>query len=277
MSVFDSPPPDDSPPPADDLPEWKQGLAPELRDSLTLKDLKTVEDLAKKAVHAERAIGSNIPMPAKDASEEDWRAFWTRIGAPEKKNGYAVPEDGMPAGVKIEDRHVEAFREMAHRIGLTTKQFAAIARHEANMIAQGMTDAEAANKIAVEEAKTALTSEWGDAYRQNVDLAKQGIEKFGGKDLMEAATASGIIHNPTFLKAMAKIGRLVSEDEVLGSGRSTFVMTPQEAKDQIGKLKMDEAFMRQYLDGNANGHKEAVVEMTRLSKLAHPEKQPASA
>ncbi len=73
-----------------------------------------------------------------------------------------------------------------------------------------------------------------------------------------------------WLRAFARIGRAVSEDEVIGGGgRQSFVMSPDEAKREIENLMTDPDFRSAYTQGHAPGHKAAVEKMQKLYQLAH--------
>ena len=60
------------------------------------------------------------------------------------------------------------------------------------------------------------------------------------------------------------------EDTVGGSSRP-LGRTPDQAKQEINRLKSDQQFMQVYMDHTATGHQEAVQRMSTLYKDAYPD------
>ena len=70
----------------------------------------------------------------------------------------------------------------------------------------------------------------------------------------------------------AKIGMAMSEDNIaVGTGNSSFLMTPNEAQREIASLQRDNEFMKAYGDASAPTHPEAVTRMQKLFEYAHPD------
>ena len=60
-------------------------------------DFKTPADLAKSWVNAQKLIGKEkIPLPGEKATKEDWDVVFSRLGRPEKPEGYTLPEIEVP-------------------------------------------------------------------------------------------------------------------------------------------------------------------------------------
>jgi hypothetical protein len=81
-------------------------------------------------------------------------------------------------------------------------------------------------------------------------------------------------NNPMMVKLFAKIGEGLAEgrsDSVQDRG---FIMTPDQAKQEIARYNRDQTFMSAYQSGDNPGHAEAVKKMDSLFKLAYPDETP---
>ena len=56
-----------------------------------------------------------------------------------------------------------------------------------------------------------------------------------------------------------------------GEGSQGFALTPNSAKQEIGRLTGDSNFMNQYHDSEEPGHEQAVLKMQELYQFAYPE------
>ena len=105
--------------------------------------------------------------------------------------------------------------------------------------------------------------------------AKDGLKRFDedgefGKFLEE----TGLGNDHRLITIFHKIQRSIAEDEILGTGSGTaFVLSPDEAKRQIGAFKLDPNKLGPYLDKYHAGHQASVDEMNRLHKSAFPEEK----
>ena len=221
----------------------------------------------EKLIGFEKA-GRTIVMPKDDATPEERRAFLTRIGVPEKVDGYKVPE------AFAADPLVAKFRELAHAEGMMPGQFE-------KAIAFVTGESQAMQKAAQEKAAVqgeqdmaSLKTEWGAAYDQHIELGKRAAAQFiPAKDASERAEILGKIESAIgtgqMLRLFAKIGeglgehRMVSTDDPGGYG----VMTPGQARARIEALKQDKVWGAAYLAGDAAKRQE----MERLMKFAYPE------
>jgi len=163
------------------------------------------------------------------------------------------------------------FYEEAHRIGLNKQQTAALLRWEAEST-KGRMDSHAQNsEMELEKAQDTMRREFGAAYEEKMNMAQNAAMEFGGEELVGLLDSTGLGNNPAVIKAFANIGKAIMNDEIIGGGgRQGFMMSPGEAKSQIGGLKRDPNFMQAYQDTGNAGHAEAVKEMGRLFELAHP-------
>jgi hypothetical protein len=102
------------------------GLEADNRDWLGKAGLdKDPVALAKHAFNQEKLLGSAIRVPGKDATPEERNAYLTKLGRPEKAEGYdfAMPKD-LPKDLPYDGERATAFKAKAYELGLTKEQAA---------------------------------------------------------------------------------------------------------------------------------------------------------
>lgn len=253
--------------------DWRADLPDDIRDHASLKDVDGVGALAKMFIHAEDMVGRDkVVVPTKTSTDEERRAFYTSIGCPEKVDGYELPTEGMPENVSLDEAQAKLFMAEAHAMGLTKQQAAQIIRFDASRHATALTQLDETQTKARAEAEQTLKKDFGDAYDQNIALAKRAISELGSESLAKALTESGFGDHPDMVKMMAKVGKFIAEDNIVGAGPQSFELSPGDAQAQIAAKKTDKDFMDDYIDttGTRPGHKAAVAEMERLFKIAYP-------
>ena len=253
--------------------DWRAHIPEDLKDEPSLADIQDIASLAKGYVHAQHMVGADkVVLPGADATDEEKAEFFGKLGRPDTAEGYEMPGENMPEGVTLDQELTATFFAEAHRIGLNKSQAAALIRWQAEVAAESATEQTQKYEQTKEDAGAALRKEYGPAFEQNIDLAQRAAMQFGGSELVQLLNATGLGNEPAIIKAFAKIGRSVSEDEIVGGGgRQGFLMSPGEAKAAIGEKKRDGQFMEAYMSRANVGHAEAVEEMTRLHGIAYPD------
>ena len=189
------------------------------------KGYKSVEDLAKAAVHQESILGSSVRRPADDATETEWNAFYSKIGRPEKPDAYELKRpEGLPSDLPYDEALAGSFKQWAHTAGLNGRQAQslhdAFAKSQAEQAAAHVT----ALTKAVETTADALVKEWGpqesEGFKKKHELANRALKKLG---LVESFKKSGILlkdnalTDPALAMAFADIGeKMFAEDSIDG-------------------------------------------------------------
>lgn len=252
---------------------WRDGLPEDIASHSAIKDIGSVEALAKSAIHAQQMVGADkVIVPGKDADQAAWSEFYDKIGRPGQANEYEMPTENMPENSSMDEQSANEFMGEAHRLGLTKGQFAGMVR----FLAQKGETMNEAGKQAVEQSKVeaiqSLQQEFGAAFDQNLSMAKDAVRQFGGEELVAFMDQSGMGNQPEVIKAFAKIGKMIAQDEVKGKGGAYgFIMSPDEAAQEIQNKQLDNEFMNAYLQSHVPGHNAAVSEMQKLFELANPE------
>ena len=252
--------------------DWRSSLSEDVASHSAIKDIGSVEDLAKSAIHAQQMVGADkIAIPGKDAGSQAWEDVYNKLGRPEKAGDYELPQENVES-VEGDQPQIEEFKGEAHRLGLNKQQFAGLVRFMAEKGQQGAQAAEVNMEEVQKQSVAALQQEYGAAYEQNLSLAKSAVEQFGGEELKTMLNQTGLGNNPELIKAFARIGKMVASDEIIGrGGRESFVLSPTEAQESIIQKKLDVEFMSAYTQNHHPGHMAAVEEMQKLFELANPE------
>lgn len=195
---------------------------------------KTAEaDVAEKLYDSESPQPEQSPdteQPTDDAAvtEEETKtaeAEATPEGAPE------VYDFQAPDGEAFDDVVLEAFSDTARKLNLTQDAAQSVIDAMAPVIAERAAERDRATRDAwVEEAK-ADPDFGGDAFDENLAVAKSALDKVGSPELSRLLAESGLGDNVHVLKLFHKVGSAIAEERFFlpGGGHSA----PQTAEEQL--------------------------------------------
>lgn len=216
--------------------------------------------------------GNTIMVPGETADEETWNKVYSRLGRPEKADGYtAKPFAGM------DEEQFNKLREVAHKHGLSEKQFNAIKEWNDSAATEfdGKLKQAAQAEFATQEAT--LKRDWGAAYDQNLQAGKVAVSQLGiTAEQVDALQMS--LGFDGVMKLMAKIGSSLGEgtfhvgDKGRAGGTQNNVMAPEQAKTELGRLMNDKDFKEAWMDKMHPRHKEMIDRKSQLSRWAAGEK-----
>lgn len=221
----------------------------------------------EKLIGFEKA-GRTIVLPKEDATPEERAAFYQKIGAPEKADGYKVPE------ALAQDPVVAKYRDVAHKAGISQAQFEQNIGFLQAAAAEMQASQTQARAVQGEQDIAALRGEWGMKFDENMELGKRAAAQFiPAKDMAERQAIlerlEGAMGTGAMLKLFASIGAGLGEHKAHGSGDpgQMGAMTPAEAQARIVALRNDKAWAADYVKGDAAKR----AEMERLHRFAYPE------
>lgn len=218
--------------------------------------IERYRDLEKfKGVPAERLV--QLPESAED---EKWREVWGKLGMPESADAYDVT---VPDDLPISQERLSSFKKVAHKVGLTQAQAAALAEWDAGLMGSARQQSMEETAHKAEQDAAALRSEWGEAYDKKLGQAKAAAREFAVDeemvDMLESVMGYGNV-----MRFFANVGSKLGEHQTVESDRSApgfqGQLTPAEAKVAIENLRLDKDFMSKYIQGD----KVAVDRMNRL-------------
>lgn len=133
---------------------------------------------------------------------------------PEKSDDYKVtlPEGSKLKAEDLEGPEMKAFRDEAHKAGLTQKQFdASVGAHIKGL--NSFVDGLAERGATMAKDELAKDPDWqGDKLTGQLKLAYRTFESFATKD--EMGDIDRIGNNPVFLKILARVGKDLGEDRL---------------------------------------------------------------
>lgn len=261
--------------PAAGTPAWFDTFSPENKGFVELKGFKDPQTVVDAYRNLEKHLGVPkerlLRLPENMADEKAMAEIHTRLGRPEKADGYDVT---VPEG--MDKSFAEWARGQFHGLGLTKSQGDKLAAGWNERVAAQMTAFQESQGAAADQQKTALRQEWGAAFDQNVKQVAQFAEAAGvspeqAQSIAQAIGVDGL--NKMFLGIMTKFGVTLGEHGFHGGegggGNSFGVLTPNAAMARIRELGQDQDWTKKYLGGDIK----AKAEMERLHRWAYPESQ----
>lgn len=248
--------------------DWRSGIAEEFRGNPHLENFKSVDDLAKSWISAQKLIGKEkLPVPTDKDGKEIWDTVYSRLGRPESPKGYKLPELKAPEGFPVMDsKELEGILTKAHELGLNNKQIGELYKTfmEGEFGKWSQYGEEKANGRL--NAETQLRKEWGKAYEEKVGKAKTVLNNFADDDIKQMVE-EGLGNDPRFIRFLGNIAGKLSED-ALGGKPSGFAMSPEEATSEIARIRGDAMTNPKHPLINKE-HPEHDMMVQRMNKLYH--------
>ena len=273
--------------------DWLGTLPEDLRADPSLSSIKDIPSLAKGYVSAQRMLGSRIPIPSQEASEEVRNEFYSKLtnvpgilrmpqegsedyaaavsgvlkqlGCPSDPKGYSL---SLPEGMPVDEEYVSSITSLAHKAGLTRDQFKVLSEFEVNKSINAFKESEEARTSAVDT----LTKAWGNKFNENMTLCKNVMSKYAAtnQDAANEIINGPAGNNPVVLMMLADLGRTFQQEGTLGINRGVSgSRTPEEAKALIADINGNGT--HPYHDHSSPAHQEAVKKMQSLFMDAYPE------
>ncbi len=239
--------------------KWFDKLPEDIRGAKAIQNFKDESDLAKSYLHLNKLLGDKV----ENWAAEDITKLYSKLGRPETADKYVLPPelgDGA-AGVA----------ELAHKLGLSQAQTNELVNDlvtkNRDSTAKAQSESEAVSKAWVDEIK----QEFGTAFNERIELAKQAVNEFGGNELKTLLNETGLGSNPVIVKMFARIGKeFLQEGRVVkGDQAAVFGVIPQEAMNQISTLQHSKEFMDAFSNINHPRHKEVVAQWETLHTKAY--------
>lgn len=245
--------------------DWKASLPEEIRNDPSLGSIKDLPSLAKSYVNAQKLVGGEKVAIPKDDADPQWDVVFNRLGRPEAPDKYDLVK---PEGLSEWDEDSEkAFREQAHKLGLTTKQAKGLFDWYGNTAVEKVSSFTKAQADSLEKSVGELKSEWGQAFDAKVASAQKAVEFYGDENLKGWLTETGNGNHPALVKLFAKLGEGLKEDGLRGTQGAG--LTPGDAQSKVNSILNDPT--HPYHDRMKPGHREAVMEVSKLFEAMHPE------
>ena len=241
-----------------------QDLIPdEYRAEKSLENFKDMGDFVKSYLSAQKIVGADkIPVPNKFATEDDWKAVFNKLGAPETPDDYKY---NFKEG-EVDQELVSSFNQHAHKLGLLPQQAESLIRYYNDMNEGSSIQAEERASETRLHTENELKKEFGPQYVKRLDQAQRLASSTLGNDFLEntyLADGSRLGDNLSVVKAFSELADKLSEDEVV-KGDSSSYMTANEIEKEINSLTEEGS---PYWTKTHPNHQKAVQEVYKLREL----------
>lgn len=212
---------------------WRAALPSDLQSNETLSSFKEVKDLGagyldlatkhgeatKKVSELEGRLKDALFIPGDKATDQERAAFYGKLGRPETADKYDLKRPDLPQGMTYDEAGEKWFRDMAHQLGLSQAQAAALYDAHNGRMGGIIKDIEAKRTKAAQEGLEALKKQWGGEFEANMNVLKRATETFLGPDEKKFMDESGLGNHPVLVNLFVKIGKAMAEDKfVRGTG-----------------------------------------------------------
>lgn len=262
---------------------WYGGFGnAEVKTWAEAKGFKDPEAVTESAYNLEKLIGFDkagrtLVVPKDDASPEELRAFQSKLGVPEKPDGYTLP---LPADA--DPKLLATMQGWMHEAGVPPKSATKLTESFVKFSVEQQAQQEQALVVNSDKAFADVTARWGKDADANIELGKRFAaqllpeqvtldsgEKVGRADFL-AKIFNSTGATAAMMELFAKAGAGLGEHRLHQNGGNGFsVDSPAAAQARIKALQSDKAWSNAYL----NGDKDKKAEFEALFKTAFPSGQ----
>lgn len=237
---------------------WRAALPADLAGHPALARYKDVGALARAYRDLAAWQGRAIALPPEDDAA-GWSRVWDRLGRPKGADGYGAPE--FPPGIQMTPEQVQRLAAVAHRHGLSDKQFRGLFAELAAIVLQDHGARAQGAQRAAQEARMALETAWGPRFDGHAEIARRAMRALGFPESLAA--------NPRLLERFRAAGVKLGEDAVVGRAVSGTDLAAADARRRIEGIRADGA--HPFNDAQHPQHGDAVDAMQKLYQALHPE------
>ena len=249
--------------PQEQTVDFKSLIPKEYQGEKSLQNFQDMNGFVKSYLSAQRLVGlDKIAIPNHLATDDDWNQVYQKLGRPNNPNEYKYNLKDS----KLDDNSLKAFSEHAHKLGLLPKQADGIINYYNELANASVIDANSKAETSRLEAEKTLRQEFGPAYNNKINAAKNLASATLGDDFLSntiLADGSKLGDNPTVVKAFANLASKLSEDTIV-KGDSPSYMTTSEIEKQIATLTQPNT---PYWNKQHPNHAQAVKEVYELNEL----------
>ena len=209
---------------------------------------KDANEVGKYIKELQSFAGKKGDIPKSDASQEEWDAFYNKLGRPEDVDGYdftigdeftkVVGEESAPF---FEDA-VEEFKKEIFKIGASADQAENLVDWYLGFVANSIEEDNKAVEENMQAMEAELRKEWGDSYDGMMNGIEVMLEANGmPKENIEFAKEAGLLKDPSFAIALGKIATKFGDDPEIGHHQTN---TMAGVRDQLFDVEQE---VKEYL------------------------------
>lgn len=230
---------------------WTEGLDEELSQHAAAKGWDKLEDpiqaahaILKSHRAAEQFFGTPkenlLKMPAPDAQPDEIKAFWGRLGVPDKPEGYDLSEVKYKSGDPLDQEFADFLRQTGVELNVPASVVKHLAAKFAEFADAGEAEENMAKATALANNKAALAQQWGGensaVYTMNMAVAQKAAQA-AGVDPAALTALESVVGYPAVMEMFRKLGVQTGE-------ASNFVARGQETNDKAPPMDLAQAMQR---------------------------------
>jgi len=212
-----------------------------------LGQFKDIDGVFKTLVSQQRLLGKKadaVLMPNEKSTSEEWKEFNKRLGVPESPEGYKTAKPAvLPEGSEWNDQIATKAGEIAHKAGVTTKQWQTILNAFGEIEAQSKAEETQREAQEIAQGRKSLAEEWGEKFDINISKAKRLVQ-LGGGDLNDTSLRSA-----GMVKMLARIADTLSDDKLVSSDSAATMLVGKTRAMDIMK-NPDNPLHKRYTSGD---------------------------
>jgi hypothetical protein len=235
--------------------DWHTDIHPDVKNDEVWKSVPDVKTLTKAYADAARYNIGAIKIPSKDATPQDWDAYYRKLGRPESPEAYTV-SDRLK-----ESPTVQAMKSVAHTAGLTAAQWDTLQTGLDRIETEQARTTAAQRDATLEE----LSGEYGAALDGNLAMVQRLIRTHGGEETWEKLSKSALGNDAGYIRMMVSVAKAMAEEGLIVGHGPDGGTTKEDAQTEINTLTASEA----YLKPRHPGHEAAVKRAKQLFEIVY--------
>lgn len=238
---------------------WYNEAPDELKGYIQNKGWDTPLKAVSSYQELEKYRGANenelLRLPKDPKAEGAFDTIWQKLGRPESADGYKIT---LPDGMQVDNTRLDAYRQIAHKVGITQSQFEALALADAEFGQNSLNEYNESIRLQQEADYQKLKKEWGNSADEREELSRRGLRAILPKDMNADETIASIekaIGTAATLRLFANVGDRLSREDALPntSGDRPFGYTREQAMSDkqslMSELKADKTRLDNYNKG----------------------------
>lgn len=223
----------------------------EVKDAGFWKNLegKNANEVGKYIKELQSFAGRKGDIPKDDATDEEWDAFYQKLGRPETIEGYdfSINEEFkelVGEAAPFFDKVVSDFKEKAFQLGATPKAAEDLVGWYLETVGGQFKEADEVSKEETENNIETLRNEWGSSF-DGITSQINGLLKSNGMSDEELQWANdiGILTEPSIAIPLANIAKQFADSPEIGHLHTS---TNAGIQDQLAEVEMEVAdYIRQ--------------------------------
>ena len=204
---------------------------------------KDANEVGKYIKELQSFAGKKGDIPKSDASQEEWDAFYNKLGRPENVDGYdftigdeftkVVGEESVP----FFENTVEEFKKEIFKIGASADQAENLVDWYLGFVANSIEEDNKAVEENMQAMETELRKEWGDSYDGMMNGIEVMLEANGmPKENIEFAKEAGLLKDPSFAITLGRIATKFGDDPEIGHHQTS---TMAGIRDQLHDVEQE--------------------------------------